>query len=157
MSLITPDYPVTGGMQTSDLLSVNSLSGVKDFIQRQQIVPVFAETSKPRCWQPAARVKFIFWMMTKVRPSLCDPLCCKYGLPVSYYCASLQLGPNVAPIIRGTFLLQGGMRSLTSNSVVTDSFCKVKSGDSGFSLSIAKSMMNPHLEDLPERGCGPRP
>lgn len=63
MSLITPGDPVTGGMQTLSLLSVNSLMlqtqqilvEVKDLIQKAtNIARVQRGQPEPQCWQPRA-------------------------------------------------------------------------------------------------------
>lgn len=125
MSLITPGDPVTGGMQTLSLPSVNSLMlqaqqilvEVKDLIQKAtNTARVQRGHPEPRCCQPRAWVKCHFLADDKRYVLLCaTPLCSRYGLSVPYYCASLQLGPNTTLIIRATFLLQGGMRLESSN------------------------------------------
>lgn len=82
-SLITPGDPVTGGMQTLSFLSVNSLMRqaqqilveVKDIIQKAtNTARVQRGQPEPRCRQPEREWNVIFWLMTKVRPSLCDPI-----------------------------------------------------------------------------------
>lgn len=126
MSLITPDDPVTGGMQTWDLLSVNSvmlqaqqilLEVGKDLIQKATNTP---RVQKRLAWaavqaaQSVSVMWFSGWWQRYVL--LCaTPLCYRYGQSVPYYCASLHLGPNTALIIRATFLLQGGMSLETSD------------------------------------------
>lgn len=96
MSLITPDDRVTGGMQTSYLLSVNSLRLPR---AAALAAPSTSGTGFSGRWQRHVL--------------LCaDPLRSRYDL-FHITCAFLELGPNTVPIIRATFLLQGGMRSET--------------------------------------------